>query len=237
MRRVLFSIVCLLVSGSIYAAPIRSALGAFRGYDDESSVPYDSEVEYLESTGGDYIYVPHFRKSNLIDITVVGSFSPTSRNMNYLWELWYGNNIIGLRCYKQEEPQFLSVISSVYTTGINPLEIHEYRMYNTNSTEAWPRMYFEVDGVQLTTLGYNNQEESERGLSLFSLQPWNSNYNSSGIRIYHLFGSSSNVKIDLIPVRFTNENGETEGAMYDKVSKELFSNQGTGSFLIGPDKE
>jgi hypothetical protein len=37
--------------------------------------------------------------------------------------------------------------------------------------------------------------------------------------------------MDLIPVRFTNELGVSEGAMYDKVSGQLFRNQGTGSFL------
>lgn len=42
--------------------------------------------------------------------------------------------------------------------------------------------------------------------------------------------------IHLVSVRFTNENGQSEGAMYDKVSKQLFRNAGTGSFIIGPDK-
>ena len=40
---------------------------------------------------------------------------------------------------------------------------------------------------------------------------------------------------DFIPVRFTNEQEVSEGAMYDKVSKQLFRNQGTGTFVIGPD--
>lgn len=40
---------------------------------------------------------------------------------------------------------------------------------------------------------------------------------------------------DFIPVRFTNENGVSEGAMYDKVTKQLFRNQGTGSFQYGND--
>lgn len=43
--------------------------------------------------------------------------------------------------------------------------------------------------------------------------------------------------IDLTPVRFTNDRGETEGAMYDRVSKQLFRNSGTGAFVIGPDKQ
>lgn len=40
---------------------------------------------------------------------------------------------------------------------------------------------------------------------------------------------------DFQPVRFTNENGQSEGAMYDKVTKQLFRNKGTGRFAIGPD--
>jgi hypothetical protein len=38
------------------------------------------------------------------------------------------------------------------------------------------------------------------------------------------------------PVRFTNELGQSEGAMYDRVSGQLFRNAGTGSFTIGADK-
>ena len=41
--------------------------------------------------------------------------------------------------------------------------------------------------------------------------------------------------MSFIPVRFTNENGVTEGAMFDRVSGELFRNAGSGAFTIGPD--
>jgi hypothetical protein len=41
---------------------------------------------------------------------------------------------------------------------------------------------------------------------------------------------------DYHPVRFTNANGVAEGAMYDRVSGQLFRNAGTGSFTIGADK-
>ena len=44
------------------------------------------------------------------------------------------------------------------------------------------------------------------------------------------------LSLDLIPVRFTNENGVSEGAMYDRVSGKLFQNSGTDAFVIGPDK-
>ena len=41
---------------------------------------------------------------------------------------------------------------------------------------------------------------------------------------------------DFIAVRFTNEGGVSEGAMFDRVSGQLFRNAGTGAFIIGPDK-
>lgn len=41
--------------------------------------------------------------------------------------------------------------------------------------------------------------------------------------------------VDFIPVRFTNEQGQSEGAMYDRVTRRLFRNQGTGAFQWGPD--
>lgn len=57
------------------------------------------------------------------------------------------------------------------------------------------------------------------------------------VRIYHMDISSGAGYIRrFVPVRFTNELGVSEGAMYDRVSGELFGNAGTGAFVIGPDK-
>lgn len=58
----------------------------------------------------------------------------------------------------------------------------------------------------------------------------------SGKISHVLVSEGGNIVRDFIPVRFMNENGQQEGAMYDKVSKQLFRNKGTGSFTIGPDK-
>lgn len=56
-------------------------------------------------------------------------------------------------------------------------------------------------------------------------------------RIYSCKLWQDNILVrDYIPVRFTNELGQSEGAMYDRVSKQLFRNQGTGAFLYGNDK-
>lgn len=51
-------------------------------------------------------------------------------------------------------------------------------------------------------------------------------------KIYNISLYSDDVKLrDFIPVRIG-----TTGYMYDKVSKQLFGNAGTGDFILGPDK-
>ena len=55
---------------------------------------------------------------------------------------------------------------------------------------------------------------------------------NSGYKIYNFqVIRETNVILDLIPVRIGNV-----GYMYDKVSRRLFENNGTGNFVLGPDK-
>ena len=51
-----------------------------------------------------------------------------------------------------------------------------------------------------------------------------------------VFSADNAILGSFIPVRFTTELGVSEGAMYDKVSGQLYRNAGTGAFIIGPDK-
>lgn len=69
---------------------------------------------------------------------------------------------------------------------------------------------------------------------------WNNNGNPSGKSccriLYAKLYNDFILKRYFIPVRFINQNNEIKGALYDIVSNELFTNQGTGNFIIGPDK-
>ena len=67
---------------------------------------------------------------------------------------------------------------------------------------------------------------------------WNrSNYSLAKTRLTKVVFSVDNAILgSFIPVRFKNEDGVSEGAMYDKVSDQLYRNAGTGAFVIGPDK-
>ena len=48
-------------------------------------------------------------------------------------------------------------------------------------------------------------------------------------------GTSQGALFDGIAVRFVNQQGNDEGALFDKVSRQLFRNNGSGSLEIGPD--
>ena len=74
-------------------------------------------------------------------------------------------------------------------------------------------------------------------LWMFSTQNRSGYTRRPRIRLYYLKIRRNGVLVrDFIPVRFTNEQGVSEGAMYDRVTKRLFRNAGTGAFVIGPDK-
>lgn len=71
---------------------------------------------------------------------------------------------------------------------------------------------------------------------MFAINSDNQPNNLARMRLYSLKIYSNGVLVrDFIPVRFTNEQGQSEGAMYDRVTRRLFRNSGTGEFIVGPD--
>ena len=69
-------------------------------------------------------------------------------------------------------------------------------------------------------------------IRLFGSAGVTASYTTYSGRIYSAkISQGSNITMDLIPVRI----GQI-GYMYDKVSGQLFGNDGTGSFTLGPDK-
>ena len=50
-----------------------------------------------------------------------------------------------------------------------------------------------------------------------------------------IFDPRGNLVRDYKPIRFTNEDGKNEGALFDVVSGQIFRNEGSDDFGIGPD--
>ena len=191
-------------------------------------LPYDAEVEYLESTGTQWIdtgveptqelafncsfafegITPEFGYGN-----VFGS-RYAARKMEYQLT-GFDNGSIGIGTRNSNLGFYSGVKHTVSFDGANTVNINGVSRSITTSTCA-------------PTTG---------SIVLFGIRQNGSVQQLSKAKIYALkFTINSTTLRDFIPVRFTNEDGASEGAMFDKASGQLFRNSGTGALVIGPDK-
>lgn len=183
-------------------------------YIDEK--PYDSEIEYLQSSGTQYIntnikagtYTYYF-KGYLNNNTSAVAFGAGSTSVLGIWAGAY----VGLQ-YGSNKQYYNAAGSNV-----------SYSVNNINEIIVTPN-YLEVNGTK-----YNYDKtytiSSNNTVYLFSD---NNNYRFKN-RIYAFkIINGNNTLLDLIPVR-----KGTVGYMYDRISGTLYGNNGSGSFILGPD--
>ena len=186
-------------------------------------MPYDTEVEYLESTGTQYIdtlYKGNTTKTRAeMKITVIGSgsqFICGSRNTAYKIE----NDSCAFLYYQ-------SALRADWATGkgssgtINISRNIPIEVSITRGTCI-------VDGVT-HTYSNNTSINQSNSILLFTIKD---SLTSSFVGKIHYFKIYDNnvLVMDLIPVRV----GQV-GYMYDKISGQLFGNSGSGSFILGND--
>lgn len=192
------------------------------------SLPYDAKIEYLESTGTQWIDTGfNFKGSSKIEISFTG--------------LAKGN----LAVYGGDN-------GNAWNTGEFALfwinDKFDMIIPNSNTSSTIPRKYdyttnivynISVDKTSCVINGttYNHNMYAEyycnRTLYLYGTNRGNSSLTyPAPIKLYlcKIFDDGTLVR-DFIPVRVGNI-----GYMYDKVSKQLFGNAGTGAFILGPDK-
>lgn len=203
-----------------------------RGGAPTPPLPYDAEVEYLESTGTQWIDTSIVAREGLLvecigNITMWTSngrlFGCTSGGRGREFEVQTGR-------LDTSQVYVGSAYSVSYATSI-PVgqSSHVFDLDTTAGAKS-----FSVDGVVQQTWS-TSIGVPLTNIFLFS----NSNGANPGqARIYSFWikdAASGLTILDLIAVRFTNEFGQSEGAMYDRVSGALFRNAGTGAFRFGTD--
>lgn len=187
-------------------------------------LPYDAEVEYIESNGGQYIDTGYFPNNKT---RWECTCSPTITSSQFMG------------CINNGAHRFhFSFYDSGYIRGCMGLTQTDIMSADSNIRTYW------IDSSE-KTVGYDTVSvPSNYPGSIPSISIWlfgRNSDNASYIRYtnFRIYGSKifdNGVLVrDFIPVRFTNGLGQSEGAMYDKVSKQLFRNQGTGAFLYGKD--
>ena len=223
-----------------------AARGAFLAARRKPKLPYDAEVEYLESTGTQWIDT---------GVTVSGSSHIVVKMSGYdLVGKWmfgarqaYLQSAVGLfadsggavNSFRFAWGSYLTSEPFTYTTknvGVVTINISAGRL--TITRENIPYTYTE----QATTQAFT----TPCPLVLFVL---NNNGNAIAQAAVKIHGVQIDDVRNLVPVRFTNEQGQSEGAMYDRANPTvgmnpdgsprtdgLYRNRGTGAFTIGPDK-
>ena len=188
-------------------------------------LPYDAEIEYLESTGTQYIDIGY-------DVGSTDEFSiraaRLSNNSTFAFGAYNSNSSVytNLTIYhgSKHNVEFAwgTTGKAKNTTALPIDEFHTYSSVLESTT-----LHFEVDGNDIGNLtGVNNFVN----LILFGRNS-NTTPSLSSVRIsFFKYWRSGVLVRDMIPVRV----GQV-GYLYDKVSGQLFGNAGTGDFVLGPD--
>ena len=189
-------------------------LGARTAAWSDKHLPYDAEIEFLESTGTQWIILPYnaFEYSNQLKTTIE-----------------YQLTIIGRRQLSGSPASYVEHCSNSGNVGMNGGVADLYRHTLVMNGYGSPRTTF--DGVEFNTSFIKSKQTSYR-FAIGNLKSDSVSYPCYW-KLYTVKVDSSNGELlnDLIPVRKGNV-----GYMYDKVSGQLFRNAGTGAFITGPDK-
>jgi len=228
MKKISLLFAIALTTLATLARPIRGNSAASEtSHTDSHSLPYDAEVAYIEQNGGGFIGYPNldtgFPMADIRHLYLVCDWS----NHDTTYREMVGGGLSGSYFIEVNASGYYGLgynnWSSFIATGIDELD-----WYYTPG--AKPQLF--VNGV----LGcIDTLVRVPNSTFQTSLSP----VNAAHIRLYRItiYTDGGEIGQDLIPVRFTNDFGLSEGAMYDTISGNLITNSGSGQFIIGPDKE
>jgi len=174
-------------------------------------LPYDAEVEYLESTGTQWIDTGV--ESTNVDTIFEATFA--MRNIPSGNSFFGADSILtGAQSGKIALTQVAMNANTFYTTKLVYTVGSNRLVYVDGELAATASNYHVVYPIKLFALGAGGSDASIGSFLISHVEIW-----LDGVLVR-----------DMIPVR---KGGV--GYMYDRVSKQLFGNQGTDDFVIGPD--
>lgn len=184
-----------------------------------SPLPYDAEIEYLQSSGTQYIRT---------------AFKDDSNNYFYSCEVAPMQNTImnffGVRLSGTTDDSKNLLLFQAFASS------NQYRFLTIGYNYELPdTLGISQVGVK-RTFSYlplsQARTPSNLYIPLFGADIVGSMYlYSSRIYWWRVNDAKGNILAEYIPVRVGSA-----GYMYDKVSGQLFGNAGTGAFILGPDK-
>ena len=200
------------------------------------------KIEYLESTGTQYIDMLYNASTTFCHVE--GRFSFTSftksgvgQDVNFIIPFGAFNNCCPIDLYipvtDNTSTSIGIEVGTTYSTSISGGTISLNTPFSFDLKAESNNLYGNCNGMTFNGTSYSGN------LSTNSMRLFASHHISSGVYAYakikcyyfKCYSSAGNLVRDFNPVRV----GEV-GYLYDKVSKTLFGNEGSGSFTLGPDK-
>ena len=186
-------------------------------------LPYDAEIEYLESSGTQWIDTSILPSKDL-RTKIVQAFTGEFIQKN---STIFGSKGVGeSRYWVNYDGHFEIGYGSFMPTEVI-VHTNEVCTIDFNYIKDGSH-YFSFNGIEYKTTGTPN---TQYNIVLFGRVVENQVPILFPQRIYKVQFIKNDLLIgDFIPVRL----GQV-GYMYNRVSKQLFGNSGTGEFILGPD--
>ena len=204
----------------------KAYLGSDLVYDlagGSTVLPYDTEIEYLQSSGTQYIDTrlsPTTNSHVIIECSNVLNASLENESFGYGVSGGQRFHMVAVANWNSNKFHAGCGTNVIYTTTADTAS-HTFELYGNGT--------FVQDGTSYS-IGSSVGIISDT-MPLFA-RLWDGSYQySNGVRIHSFkWYESETLVLDLIPVRV----GQV-GYMYDKVSGQLLGNSGTGDFVLGGD--
>jgi hypothetical protein len=185
--------------------------------------PYDAEIEYLESTGTQWIDTGVIATENTRVKATLMTLSTNNKN-------WFGGQINGVGasargfCFNAFNSKKVEYVFG--NSGWCKLDISDSvgRIFTVDFSKGG----VVIDGITVSTPSYTTFNQQTAPIAIF-VRVDGSGYINGRLYALQIYQNGVLVR-DLIPVRVGNV-----GYMYDRVSGQLFGNAGTGEFVLGPD--
>ena len=208
------------------------------GYHFKEWLPYSARIEYLESTGTQYIDTGVIGKSSvrrLLQTLVpnadtnayIGPIFGIRTNLGIFWAMFFSNYSPNTIRFDYGQQTSLNCTSSNSMQG----KIVVIDMNNHNKASIYDTNHNLLCTQNLSTTTFTTGENLFLFASLDTRQGTPIFLGAPSVKIYSAKIYDNDVLVrDFIPV--LDKNGTP--CMFDKVEKKFYYNQGTGQFIAGP---
>lgn len=215
-----------IVDIAVESTPIEKAYIGSQLVWENSSLPYDAEIEYLESDGNQWIdtgiknwgtSISVETKMAFTDLTVSRMLEGTNNRF------YYGLNA---NRYELDYNQYWGTADTNY-------HVFKKTLSKSSSTATKYNLQVWIDGTSRRSQSNMSNPANAVTGNVFIFG--SSSGTSIGLKMkcrktYYKLSVNGVLVRDMVPVRV----GQV-GCLYDKISKTLFYNQGTIDFILGPD--